>query len=326
MNVILEGVEYSDLVGIRQTSSSKLFRAVIKNGEQRQKVILKFLADGAPTYLIEKELRALQSIRGDGIIRFYGGALSPIPHIVTEHISGAITLDDFLCSLPKSPKQQSMPFFNEMIAAYVIREIARGLLSTHRAGFIHGDLKPANMIIDTQGRFRLIDFGFSTPLSEPAHNRAIGYGSVQYSDPWQMFGFCSNKVSIKQDLYPLGVILYETAFRRKRLDLPKNLTEEERLEKLRYYLKPDRFTIPYLDYPSWIIDAMKRTCRYDDSKRWESVEELIQFMHQRGAPTISRGDFVLYLRGIRDVVRKKKTNKVPPPSSWLEDRGITIVR
>jgi serine/threonine protein kinase len=98
----------------------------------------------------------------------------------------------------------------------IVREIAAGLQTAHGAGFIHGDLKPANIPIDPKGKLHLIDFGLSTPLNEPAHDRMTGYGSVQYSDQWQLYGFCSNEVSVKQ-VYPLGVILYETVFRRRRI-------------------------------------------------------------------------------------------------------------
>ena len=321
MNVILNSRIYRDVVGLRQSRSSKLYRAILDNGGRATAVVLKFAADGLPIYPILKELRALQSIKHPGIINFLGGSTDPVPHVVVEHIKGGITLDEILKILPRT-HGFTMPQFNELLASFVIREIALSLSAVHQSGFIHGDIKPSNIIFTSKGEAKLIDFGFSNPISEPAHQHRQAYGSLHYSDPLQLEGFWSEKVNFAQDLYPLGIILFELAFRRQHVRLRKGLSTEEQRDDVLQMLRVDKFSIPYRTFPEWIETVMGKTCRYNFRKRCSSAGDVLELMDPNSIPMLSRDEFAIYLAGIKSKLRNKRTLKIPPPTTWLTQQGI----
>ena len=73
-------------------------------------------------------------------------------------------------------------------------------------GIIHGDIKPRNIRIDTQGRVRLLDFGIAKALSLSRRLTRNEFGSVQYASPERLD---SGEVDRISDLWSVGVVVYE---------------------------------------------------------------------------------------------------------------------
>jgi hypothetical protein len=96
-------------------------------------------------------------------------------------------------------------------SAEIIAKLARALAVVHAHGITHGDLKPANILIDLRGEPRLIDFGLArerSPLdpNEPEGNQIAG--TLLYMSPEQAAGDLS-KVGAASDVFGLGTVLYE---------------------------------------------------------------------------------------------------------------------
>jgi hypothetical protein len=94
--------------------------------------------------------------------------------------------------------------------ARIIRALADALDHSHHLGVVHRDIKPGNVLIDDQGRPRLIDFGLarrSDLHSELTREGAI-VGTPAYMSPEQALGH-SRHVDERSDVYSLGVIFYE---------------------------------------------------------------------------------------------------------------------
>lgn len=89
--------------------------------------------------------------------------------------------------------------------AELLRPICSALDYAHRQGFTHGDLKPSNILIDTQGAVWLTDFGLA-PLIDAASPDFPGTGTPAYMAPEQEKG---GQIEPATDIYALGVILYE---------------------------------------------------------------------------------------------------------------------
>ncbi|MEM6731491.1 MAG: serine/threonine-protein kinase, partial [Myxococcota bacterium] len=85
-------------------------------------------------------------------------------------------------------------------------DVAEGLAAIHRRGLVHRDVKPRNIVVDTDGRARLIDFGLVTRSGEGL-DAEVG-GTFLYSAPEQT-GLLKRPIDGRADLYALGVVLYE---------------------------------------------------------------------------------------------------------------------
>lgn len=91
---------------------------------------------------------------------------------------------------------------------YFMIQACAGLGYAHRAGLVHCDVKPQNMMITGEDRLKITDFGLSRALSSinPSEKLEVVWGSPQYLSPEQASGLAPSPAS---DVYSLGVTLYE---------------------------------------------------------------------------------------------------------------------
>jgi hypothetical protein len=89
-----------------------------------------------------------------------------------------------------------------------LREIGDGLQHAHDAGIVHRDLKPTNVLIHTDGRAMLADFGLARGAGQPTHLTTIGLaiGTPGYMAPEQVMG---HEVDRRCDIYAMGVLTFE---------------------------------------------------------------------------------------------------------------------
>jgi eukaryotic-like serine/threonine-protein kinase len=86
-------------------------------------------------------------------------------------------------------------------------QVAEGLQAVHDAGIVHRDLKTPNIMLDSQGMARLMDFGVAKRLGDETLT-ATGHivGTPEYMSPEQAQG---RKADFRSDLYALGIVVYE---------------------------------------------------------------------------------------------------------------------
>lgn len=92
-------------------------------------------------------------------------------------------------------------------AVAIAEQLARGLAVAHRAGMVHRDIKPQNVIINEGGQARITDFGVAkSHLSTALTETGVAFGTVDYLSPEQAQG---RPATAQSDIYSLGIVLYE---------------------------------------------------------------------------------------------------------------------
>jgi len=118
--------------------------------------------------------------------------------IVMEYVPG-ITLKELIKNRGRFSTEEAIP---------LIVQACAGIGYAHRAGLIHCDVKPQNMLVTPDQRVKVADFGIARALASIQSNEhsAIVWGSPQYFSPEQATGKAPVPAS---DVYGLGCVLYE---------------------------------------------------------------------------------------------------------------------
>ncbi|EUC60277.1 STE/Ste20/YSK kinase [Rhizoctonia solani AG-3 Rhs1AP] len=153
---------------------------------------------------IQKEVALLSTLRGTdstNITRYHGCWLEG-PHvwIVMDLAEGGSVR-----TLAKAAPNNSI---EERFTGIIMREVLHALAFLHRNNVIHRDLKAANVLISSDGRVMLCDFGVSALLATPHSKRSTFVGTPQWMAPEVILG---QPYDTKADIWGLGITLYEMA-------------------------------------------------------------------------------------------------------------------
>ncbi len=135
------------------------------------------------------------------------------PNIVTVHDFGLYEDQLFIVMeyVPGTDLKSIMrgrPHMEVKEALDLILQACAGIGYAHRAGLVHCDIKPQNMLVTPDRRLKVVDFGIARALTtiSPDERSDVVWGSPQYFSPEQAAGVAPSPAS---DVYSLGVVLYE---------------------------------------------------------------------------------------------------------------------
>ena len=142
------------------------------------------------------EAQSAAGLEHPNIVNIYDvGSERGMHYIVMEYVEG-ITLKTYI-------EKKGQLSFKEAVSIAI--QVGRGIEAAHNKGIIHRDIKPQNIIISTEGKVKVTDFGIARAANSNTISSDV-MGSVHYSSPEQARnGF----VDGKSDIYSLGIVMYE---------------------------------------------------------------------------------------------------------------------
>lgn len=215
-------------------------------------------------------------------------------YIVMEYIEGQ-TLTQWMQDNPK-PDVETV--------RGMVEQTAKGLLAFHRLEMLHQDLRPENIMIDTAGTMKIIDFGATKvagfdEISNPLEHADI-LGTAQYTAPEYFLGEPSTS---RSDLFSLAVITYQMLSSGKlpygiKVSQARTRTAQKKLHYISV-LHDDR------EIPAWIDDALHKGLALDPKDRYAELSEFTfdlrqpnkSFLHKTAPPLMER-DPVLFWKSI----------------------------
>src|ERR1700688_1626928 len=164
------------------------------------------LAKGEAQNRFLQEARVVGQLSHPSIITLHDMGIeesTSTPYLVMEFLNGK-PLDRIL-------EKGSVPLPR---ACAWVAEGATALAAAHRKGVIHGDIKPANILIAEDGRVKLMDFGMARVAAREQSSRPLS-GTPEYWCPEQIMGKPQDG---RSDLFSLGIVLYELLTRQRPFD------------------------------------------------------------------------------------------------------------
>lgn len=173
------------------------------------KVIRSSMASEEALRRFEREAQALARLRHPGIAQIYEAgtyedAGVSLPFFALEYIPSAKTIIEYARAKSLDTRQKLDLFL----------QVCEAVHYGHQRGIIHRDLKPGNILVDPEGRVRIIDFGVAraidSDLEAGGSQTQVGQivGTAQYMSPEQ-FAADPHDLDTRSDVYALGVVLYE---------------------------------------------------------------------------------------------------------------------
>ena len=163
-------------------------------------------------------------------------------------------------------------------------QVADGLAKAHSAGIVHRDLKPTNIMVTSDGRVKILDFGLAKLMEEggadefgptrtlgrperPRTEEGFIVGTAAYMSPEQAEG---KKVDARTDIFSFGVVLYEM------LTGQKAFSRDTKIATLAAILREDPKPASQINetLPPDIEQVLARCLRKDPQRRWQNMSDL----------------------------------------------------
>lgn len=247
------------------------------------------------------EAQSAAVLEHPNIVNIYDvGSEDGLYYIVMEYVEG-ITLKTYI-------EKKGQLSFKE--SASIAIQVARGIEAAHGKNIIHRDIKPQNIMISTDGKVKVTDFGIAKAASSNTISSDV-MGSVHYASPEQARnGF----IDARSDVYSLGIVMYEMITGRVPFD--GDTTVAVAIQHLQEEIvKPSVYApnIP-VSFEGIILKCTQKT----PDRRYQSMAELLNDL--RHALTNPNENFVV----IAPLVDNSRTKVIADEDlKEIKERGFT---
>lgn len=204
------------------------------------------------------EAQSAAGLEHPNIVNIYDvGSEEGLHFIVMEYVEG-ITLKTYI-------EKKVQLSFKEAISIAI--QVARGIEVAHNKNIIHRDIKPQNIIISTEGKVKVTDFGIARAASANTISSDV-MGSVHYASPEQARnGFVDNR----SDIYSLGIVMYEMVTGRVPFD--GDTTVAVAIQHLQEEMSSPREYAPNI--PISLEKIILKCAQKNPDRRYQSMAELL---------------------------------------------------
>ena len=220
---------------------------------------------------------------------------------------------ELLTSLEKWLSKKKTITYRDIVQ--IGEDLCDALNDCSRLSIIHRDIKPDNIFVTDDNRFKLGDFGIARRLQRDDLNASQRVGSLGYMSPEV---FHAQSYDLRADLYSLGLVLYKLVNDRREPFSPPapevvtpqmaNKANETRLSGS-VLLKPER--IPDSLVRLW--DIIQKACEYQPSNRYQTPLEMKKALHSIESLSALDEPLELYHRDVE--TEKDEKEEINPPSS-----------
>lgn len=189
-------------------------------------------------------------------------------------------------------------------AAGLAAQVAEALDAAHRAGLVHRDVKPANVLLAGDGRVKVADFGIAKAVAEADLTQpGLMVGTAKYLAPEQVRG---EPVDARTDIYSLGVVLYEMLCGRP----PFAADTDAATALARLQRDPLRPRQVRASVPKALEEVVCRAMAREPADRYETAADLRAALLAAGATPTSAPDLTATTVGAVD---RTYAAPIPPP-------------
>ncbi|TWU55057.1 serine/threonine-protein kinase [Rubripirellula reticaptiva] len=159
------------------------------------------------------------------------------------------------------------------LITWVFKRIASGLMHAHARGILHGDIKPANVLIRNDGEPALLDFNLSH-LIDSATAKHVG-GTLPYMAPENLLGMVRHEstLSVPSDIYGFGVTMYQFATGRLPYTAPNSKSDADLTRAAEDRSNPVKWHSGDAVPPS-LRTIIENCLAFDANDRYESAQQL----------------------------------------------------
>jgi serine/threonine-protein kinase len=254
------------------------------------KLLSQDLAKGEARQKFLQEARVIGQLNHPSIITLHDMGIdepTSTPYLVLEYLDGQ-PLDRIL-------ERGSVPLPR---ACAWMGDVASALATAHRKGVIHGDVKPANIIITSDNRVKLTDFGMARLASHDTKDTPL-LGTPAYWCPEQIMG---KPQDARSDIFSLGVVLYEMVTGKRPFD-------SDTLQGV----------------CSRVLSSTPLPPSHSNSSIPSPFDEIIAAcMTKDPGQRIASGDSLA--SSLYPFARRKSTAEIPAQSTSLRDRAARLLR
>lgn len=204
-------------------------------------------------------------LKHPNIVRVHDfGSDGPLHFIVTDLIQGESLRDQLLAAHAEGSSLTADTIIS------IAQQVGGALFFAHRSGYVHGDIKPENIMVTRDGWVHVSDFGLVRAIGEyQVTSDGLSAGTPEYLSPEQARGMTA--ITPLADLYSLGIVTYEMTVGR----VPFQARSAASVIRMQAHSAPPLPSSLLPGFPPELEAVLMRGLEKDPSRRFESVDAFL---------------------------------------------------